>query len=209
MEFSEVVRRRRMVRNYDPERPVAAEVRERILENGLRAPSGGFSQGWAFLTLEEDDRERYWRIAAENPDEKYVDWITGLRRAPLLILAFAHKDAYLDRYTEPDKGWTDRDESRWTAPYWWVDAGMAAMNVLLTVVDEGLGACFFGVPADRLDATRAHLDVPDDQLCVGVVAIGHPAGGGHRGSAATRPTLARDVRIRRGSWNLKRPAGQP
>ena len=55
-------------------------------ENGLRAPSGGFSQGWAFLTLEGDERERYWRIAAEDPDLKYVEWVTGLRRAPLLIL---------------------------------------------------------------------------------------------------------------------------
>ncbi len=80
------------------------EIRERILENGLRAPSGGFSQGWAFLTLEGDDRERYWRIAAENADEKYVEWLTGLRRAPLLILAFAHKDAYLDRYAERGQG---------------------------------------------------------------------------------------------------------
>src|SRR6478609_1375894 len=55
----------------------------------------------------------------------------------------------------------------------------------------------------------AYLDryaEPDDQLCVGVVAIGHPAGGGDRGSAVTRSKLSRDVRIRRGSWNVKRPA---
>src|SRR3954447_19629812 len=140
MEFSEVVRRRRMVRNYDPDRPVPPEIRERILENGLRAPSAGFSQGWAFLTLEGLDRDRYWRIAAEQVDEKYVGWITGLRRAPLLILAFAHKDAYLDRYVENDKGRTDRDEEYWTAPYWYVDVGMASLLMLQTVVAEGLGA---------------------------------------------------------------------
>ena len=128
-----------MVRNYDPDRVVPDEVRERILENGLRAPSGGFSQGWAFLTLEGDERERYWGIAAEDPDEKYVEWITGLRRAPLLVLAFAHKDAYLDRYAAADKGWTDRDESRWTAPYWYVDTGMAALLMLQTVVFCSVG----------------------------------------------------------------------
>jgi hypothetical protein len=62
------------------------------------------------------------------------------------------------------------------------------------------------VPAHLHDAVRRHLGVPEDQLCVGVVAIGHPAGGGDRGSGATRPKLARDVRIRRGSWNAKKPA---
>ena len=47
--------------------------------------------------------------------------------APVLVVPFSHKDAYLDRYAEPDKGWTDRDEARWPVPYWWVDAGMAAL----------------------------------------------------------------------------------
>ena len=188
-----------MVRNYDPDRVVPDEVRERILENGLRAPSGGFSQGWAFLTLEGDERERYWRISAEDPDEKYVEWITGLRRAPLLILAFAHKDAYLDRYTEPDKGWTDRDEGRWTAPYWYVDTGMAVLLMLQTVVDEGLGACFFGPPADKTGRLLKEFGVPEGFDLVGVLSVGH------RAPDKRSPSLKRGRRttaevVHRGHW---------
>ena len=199
MEFSDVVRRRRMVRNYDPDRAVPDDVRERILDNGLRAPSGGFSQGWAFLTLERDERERYWRIAAEDPDPKYVDWITGLRRAPLLILAFAHKDAYLDRYTEADKGWTDRDEGRWTAPYWYVDTGMAVLLMLQTVVDEGLGACFFGPPADKVGRLLKEFGVPGGFDLVGVLSVGH------RAPDKRSPSLKRGRRttaevVHRGQW---------
>ena len=78
-----------------------------------------------------------------------------MRRAPLLIVPMSDKQAYLDRYAEPDKGWTDRDEARWPVPYWDVDAGMASLLVLLTAVDEGLGACFFGVPADKVAGLRA------------------------------------------------------
>ncbi|HEU4425490.1 MAG TPA: nitroreductase family protein, partial [Pilimelia sp.] len=37
MEFAEVVRRRRMVRNYDPDRPVPAEVIDRLLDHAIRA----------------------------------------------------------------------------------------------------------------------------------------------------------------------------
>ena len=199
MEFSEVVRRRRMVRNYDPDRPVPPQIRERILENGLRAPSGGFSQGWAFLTLEGDDRDRYWDIAAENPDEKYVEWITGLRRAPLLIFAFAHKDAYLDRYTEPDKGWTDRDEGHWTAPYWYVDTGMAALLMLQTVVDEGLGACLFGPPAEKVGRLKKEFGVPDGFDPIGVISVGY------RAQDKRSPSLKRGRRgvaevVHRGQW---------
>src|ERR1700730_10661765 len=49
-EFSEVVRPRRMVRHYSG-RPLSLEVIERVLTSALRAPSPGFSQGWAFLAL--------------------------------------------------------------------------------------------------------------------------------------------------------------
>ena len=56
-----MVRRRRMVRNYSPE-PVDPAVLDRILENALRAPSAGFSQGWAFLVLDTPgDVARFWR----------------------------------------------------------------------------------------------------------------------------------------------------
>ncbi|MCW2633921.1 MAG: Nitroreductase, partial [Blastococcus sp.] len=38
MEFGDVVRRRRIVRDYDPARPVPSEVRERLLDQAIRAP---------------------------------------------------------------------------------------------------------------------------------------------------------------------------
>ena len=37
----------------DTDRPVPGDVVDRILQNGLRAPSAGFSQGWAFLVLDD------------------------------------------------------------------------------------------------------------------------------------------------------------
>ena len=51
MEFSDVVRGRRMVRRYDSARPVPVEVVERCLANAVRSPSAGFSQGWDFVVL--------------------------------------------------------------------------------------------------------------------------------------------------------------
>lgn len=51
VEFSEVVRRRRMVRRYAA-RPVDRAIVDRALANAIRAPSAGFSQGWGFLVLD-------------------------------------------------------------------------------------------------------------------------------------------------------------
>ncbi|MFI9556453.1 nitroreductase family protein [Nonomuraea endophytica] len=196
-EFQEVVRRRRMVRNYDPDRPVPAEIRERILGNALHAPSAGFSQGWAFLVLEEpQDIERFWKLSSDEADE----WGKGLRRAPLLIIPLSHKQAYLDRYAAPDKGWTDKDENRWPVPYWDIDTGMASLLMLLTAVDEGLGACFFGVPpGDRTAQLKESFGVPDAYTPIGVISVGY------RAQDKASPSLKRGRKptgevVHRGAW---------
>ncbi|HEX3005973.1 MAG TPA: nitroreductase family protein [Angustibacter sp.] len=174
MELSEAIRRRRMVRSYDPDRPVPHRVVDRLLDHAVRAPSAGFSQGWDFVVLREPaDRDRFWDATTDGgaPDA----WLSRMRTAPLLVLCLSHKDAYLDRYAEPDKGWADRDEARWPVPYWDVDTGMAALLMLLTAVDDGLGACFFGVPAERHGAVKHAFGVPADRRIVGVVSVGYPA----------------------------------
>lgn len=173
MEFQEVVRRRRMVRRYDPERPVPDDVLMRVLDNAVRAPSAGFSQGWDFLVLRtEDERSRFWAATTEA-DAEADPWLSGIQAAPVLILCLSDKDAYLNRYAQPDKGWTDRSESHWPVPYWDVDTGMAALLILLTAVDAGLGGLFFGVPVERHAAVHDALGIPGSRSVVGVVSLGY------------------------------------
>ncbi|WP_092658249.1 nitroreductase family protein [Actinopolymorpha singaporensis] len=198
MEFADVVRRRRMVRNFDP-RPVDPAVVERILDNALHAPSAGFSQGWGFLVLDQPAAvERFW--AATTPEGAGTDsWSQGLRRAPVLVVPLSCKRAYLERYAEPDKGWTDQDESRWPVPYWHIDTGMAALLMLLTVTDEGLGACFFGIPPERIPAFRTEFGVPEDHQPIGVVALGHRAPD-RRSPSLRRGRRGAEQVVHRGRW---------
>lgn len=175
MELREVVRRRRMVRNYDPERPVPRAVLDRVLDHAIRAPSAGFSQGWDFVVLTDPaDRDAFWAVDG-TPDAQADGWLRGVRAAPCLILCCSDRGAYLRRYAEPDKGWTDQDEAHWPVPYWDVDTGMAAMLMLLTVVDEGLSGLFFGVPPETQDGVKAVFGIPADRRVVGVVAAGYGA----------------------------------
>lgn len=185
-----------MVRRYDPEVPVPADVLQRILDAGLRVPSAGFTQAVSLLVLEGEAKDRYWATATD-PSHRPDRWLTGMLTAPVLVVLWTDPGAYLDRYAEPDKGWTDRDPARWTAPYWHVDAGMVALAMLYAAVDEGLGACFFGVPTERIPAIGAAFGVPNDQVLVGVVSLGTPAGVRTRSRRERRPS---DELIRRGHW---------
>lgn len=198
MEFSEVVRRRKMVRSYTSD-PVDPEVLDRILHNATRAPSAGFSQGWAFLVLDTpEDVRRYWEATADvdNPDA----WLTGMMQAPVIVIPCSSKAAYLDRYAEPDKGWTDRDEAHWPMPFWHMDTAMATMLILQTVVDEGLGALYFGIPPESDAAVRLAFDIPDSFDPIGAVTIGHPASGGAKGSPTRRQRVPVGDVVHRGRW---------
>jgi nitroreductase len=174
VEFDEVVRRRRMVRNYDPDRPVPADIRDKLIKHALRAPSAGFSQGWGFLVLETpEDRGLYW--SSTTTDREPDGWLRRTSAAPLIIVALANKSAYLDRYAEADKGWTDRDESHWPAPYWDIDTGFAALLIHLTAVDQGLASCFIGLPVEKIAEFKAAFGVPGKFTPIGAVTVGYGA----------------------------------
>jgi nitroreductase len=178
MEFDEVVRRRRMIRRYDPDRPIAPELVDKIVNHGLRAPSAGFSQGWSFLVLtEQADRDRYWAVTTGGEAEEgwRGEWLERIRTAPLIVVCLSNKSVYLDRYAQPDKGWTDRDESRWPVPYWDIDTGFAALLMHLTAVNEGLGSCFIGLPPVTIGDFREAFGVPGEFSPIGTLTIGYRA----------------------------------
>lgn len=180
MEFADVIKRRRMIRAFTDE-PLAPDLTKRLLKAANRAPSAGFAQGYSFLVLEtKEQAEPLWDLvreadASENTTEDAdPETVTPLSRAPLVIVPLACKDVYLDRYAEPGKGWTDRDEARWAVPYWYIDTGFTALLTLLAVVDEGLGAVLFGIVPEIMDSFRAHYGIPPEWTPIGAIAVGHP-----------------------------------
>ena len=191
MDFTQVVRRRHMVRQFSGE-PVSAESLDRILDNAVRGPSAGFSQGQAFLVLTGEDLKRFWEVGAGAAAADTV------ATAPLIIVPLSCKRVYLDRYARPDKGWTDRDEKRWPVPFWHIDTGMAALLILLTVADEGLGALYFGIVPEAVGAFREAFGVPEDHEPIGAIAIGHNAEAAPR-DLRDRRLAAQDV-IHYGRW---------
>jgi nitroreductase len=196
VQFQDVVRRRRMVRNFEP-RPIPVDLRETLLANAQRGPSAGFTQGVDLLVLEgAAELERLWGAISPDRGFELRGW-PGVYNAPLVIVPFANRTAYLERYAEADKGWVDRAEARWPVPFWHVDAAYAAMLVLLTAVDLGLGALFFGV-RDH-DALRSAFGVPPDREPIGAIALGYPAADRASGSLRRGRRPPEEV-VHRGGW---------
>lgn len=188
-----------MVRAFLPD-PIAPAALDRILDNARRAPSAGFTQGWHFVVLEGREQvERYWDTTLPPARRAEFPW-PGLLAAPVLVLPCVEPDAYVARYAEPDKARTGlgAGTEAWPVPYWFVDAGMAAMLVLLSAVDEHLGACFFGV-FEHEAAVARRLGLPAGVRIVGAIAIGTPAPDRPSASLRRGRRPAEDI-VHRGGW---------
>ena len=203
MDWTELVARRKMVRDFMPD-PVDRDVLDRMLDQARRVPSAGFSQGIDFLVLESPDTDRFWSHTLPASERASFRW-PGLLRAPVIVLPLADSGAYLERYSEADKvsaGLGD-DERSWPVPYWFIDTGMAAMALLCSVVNEGLGALFFGVFRNE-EAMLRDLGVPVGLRPIGAIAIGHPTekalGAGREGSPSRRARRPLHDVVHYGRW---------
>jgi nitroreductase len=131
------------------------------------------------LVLRGTELEKFWMYGSDAVGD-------SVRTAPLVIVPFSCKRIYLERYAQPDKGWTDMDEARWPVPFWHIDTGMAAMLQLLTAVDEGLGALYFGIIPSQVRAFKEAFGVPEEYDPIGAIAVGYDS-----------ETEKRDLRSRR------------
>lgn len=195
MDFSDVLARRRMVRNYT-DQPIDPVTLEEVAGAALRAPSAGNSQALGVVVVTDPGTRQV--IADIAGEQSYVDggfdpWIS---RAPAHIVISVSEEVYHRRYQEPDKLGPD-GEIEWPVPFWWIDAGAAMMAVLLSAVDHGLGAGFLGVHS-LPDLARV-LGLPKEQKPIGVITVGHPAPDRRSGSL-TRPPAAANVTIHRERW---------
>jgi nitroreductase len=194
--FRELLNRRRMVRNYEPE-PIPREVLERVVATVRRAPSGGFSQGQRLLVV--DDPALLEQIAALNADvpDGVEPWFGS---APAQIFVMTREADYHERYRREDK-LRDGEEIEWPVPFWHVDAGAALMLVLLAAIDEGLGAAVYGIFPAEAEQLRALLGIPSDFALVAGVTLGRPLPDPEWSKLSSRSTQRRLTLDELVGWN--------
>jgi nitroreductase len=213
MDLHEAIRRRAMVRSFATD-PVDPVVLDTVMQAALRAPSAGNTAGTSWVVLEGPAQTSlYWESTTDQAWQASSARWPGLRRAPVILLAYASAEAYVARYAEPDKAGSGAGEgaaeaagpalglnaAEWPVPYWLGDAAFGVMTVLLCAVDAGLGACVLG--NFRGEAVLAGtLGVPAAWSLFCAVLVGHPDGNDHPSPSLDRPRPDADERIHRGAW---------
>jgi nitroreductase len=203
VELHEAIRRRAMVRSFSDD-PVDRAVLDRIVQAALRSPTAGNTGGTAWVVLQGPaETAAYWESTTDpawREGAGRARW-PGLRRAPVVLLAYSSAAAYVARYAEADKSdpVLGASESDWPVPYWTGDAAFGVMTVLLAVVDAGLGACVLGA-FKGTDELALRLGVPDDwrQFCA--VVLGHPDGGDRSSASLARALPDHEARLHWGTW---------
>ena len=143
---------RRSVRSFLP-KPVEQDKIERILRAGFEAPSAHNRRPWEFVVLSAGEDLR--AVASISPYAK----MAAKAGAAIVVCA--------DLNLAGDSG---AEES------WWVqDLSAATENILLQIVEEGLGGVWLGWYPDtgRVRSLSQYLGFPPQVLPFSVVALGY------------------------------------
>lgn len=153
---------------------VDPEIIDQLVDLATRAPSAGKTQGWHLVVLSGEETARFWDCTMPVERRPAFRW-QGLLTAPVIAIPLADPEAYVLRYSEPDKARSGLGVSAndWPTPYWTVDASMSVMTLLLAAEDAGLGALFFGVFSGEA-ALRDVLRIPPGLQILGAIALGWP-----------------------------------
>ena len=153
-EFDDIIKRRKMVRQYIQDKPIHQEIVNKLIANAHRAPSAGHTQVQEFIIVQDSLIKKKLGEAALNQEQVYD--------APLLIVVCADTSRSVGRYGK-----------RGIEFYSIIDGAFASMLILLTAVNEGIGACFVGAFLD--DKVSEILELPKYVKPIGIIALGFPA----------------------------------
>ncbi|MFQ5940163.1 MAG: nitroreductase family protein [Nitrososphaerales archaeon] len=151
MDFDMILRKRRMTRSFKDMKVDDLQVMK-LLKNAHRAPSAGFLQQQEFIIVK--DREIKRKLAEASVGQDFI------AQAPVVIVVCANTDRVVKRYGD-----------RGVNFYSIIDGAFSSMLVLLTVVNEGLAACFVGAFED--DKVKEILKLPIHVRAIGIIPVGH------------------------------------
>jgi nitroreductase len=154
MNFNEVVKRRKMIREYDLGKQISDEIITKLIINAHKAPSAGHTQVQEFIIVKDASIKKKLRKAAVN--QEYVE------RAPLLIVVCSNTSRSVGRYGRRGREF-----------YSIIDGAFASMLILLSAVNEGIGACFVGAFQDN--KVSEILELPKDVRPIGIICLGYPS----------------------------------
>ena len=142
-----IIFKRRSIRSFE-DKPVEPEKVERILRAGMKAPSAHNKQPWEFLVVTDKDKRD--ALSQMSPYAGMVAY------APVAIIVIGHPDSMTEKFMPQD-------------------LGACTENILLQIVEEGLGGCWMGFYPEmaRCATITNYFNLPEDRIPFCVIALGY------------------------------------
>jgi len=153
MEYYDLIKTRESIRNYDPEKPVPADVLDRILDAGRLAPSACNIQPWRFLVI--SSREMLSKVR----DCYDREWF---KQAPHVLVIAGLKD---NAWVRGFDGYNSIE----------TDVAIAMTHILLAAENEEVGTCW--IENYNPSLLRESLNIPENQVVFGITPLGYPKDG--------------------------------
>jgi nitroreductase len=154
MDFDEVVKKRKMIREYQQDKQVSSDIINKLLKNAHRSPSAGHTQVQEFIVVIDPITKR--KLCEASLGQSQVE------DASVLIVVCSNTSRSVKRY-----------KKRGTDFYSVIDGAFASMIILLSAVNESIGASFVGAFEDNRVAKI--LGLPVHVKPIGIIALGYPA----------------------------------
>ena len=140
---------RRSIRNFT-DKDVECEKIERILRAAMQAPSAHNFKPWEFIVVESEKKK--------NDISKMSPYATPAGKSKISIIVLGNT-----KLVEKDDMWLQQD------------LGAAVQNMLLQIVEEGLGGVWLGFypEMERVEKMKKYFNLPEHIIPFGVVAFGY------------------------------------
>ncbi len=172
--FNEVFKNiyeRRSIQSFCPD-PVPDDAIMEIIRAGTYAPSAMNIQPWRFVVIKNrqhikrlsDKAKELWVEMSKNAQKPELQRLADIVsrpgfdmffNAPLLIMIFAHQEAFMPQ----------------------IDCAFAAENMMLAARSMGLGSSWVGLaqPLEKVSGIMKDLEVPEKHRLLGSLVFGYPA----------------------------------
>jgi nitroreductase len=154
MDFNEVIKKRKMIRKYQQDRQISTDIINKLLKNAHSSPSAGHTQVQEFIVVKDPIIKR--KLCQASLGQSQIE------EASVLIVVCSNTSRSFNRYRK-----------RGTEFYSVIDGAFASMIILLSAVNEGIGASFVGAFED--DKVSKILGLPVQVKPIGIIALGYPA----------------------------------
>ncbi|MHA1821115.1 MAG: nitroreductase family protein [Promethearchaeota archaeon] len=148
MEFKEVIKARRSIRNFK-EKPVPDEIISEILESARLAPTWANMQGVRHIVVKDPAKVKKISKAI---GQKWTE------RAPcFIIVAISPRDS---------------GKNMNGLEYYPVDAAIHMEHIILAATEKGLGTCWIGYFNEK--EVKNILEIPSKIRVIGITPLGYP-----------------------------------